>query len=264
LSATEQEPRSTADHGSSPLAHQFANLEQQQDTNHLGMWMFLSTEIMFFGGMFGAYAVYRQRCADGFVAGSEMLLTWIGALNTAVLIASSLTMAMAVRAAQTGKPGGLGVFGWLVATIILGFVFLGIKFSVEWPQDYREGLIPIGELWHPQEALHELLEERQRAAGIPHEGGHETGLEGTVPKVDPTLVAHTKVFYSMYFGMTGLHALHMIIGFFVLGTLAYFAWYGAYTPKFYGPVEVTGLYWHFVDIIWIFLFPLLYLIRGSH
>jgi cytochrome c oxidase subunit 3 len=250
---------------SSLLAHQFENLEQQQDTNHLGMWMFLSTEIMFFGGIFGAYAVYRQRCFEGFVAGSELLLTWVGALNTAVLIASSLTMALAVRAAQIGKPAGLGVFGWLIATIVLGFVFLGIKFSVEWPLDYQEGLIPIGSMWHPEESLHHLQERRAREAGhqpAEHtEANHDThtpapGHGGLT--VNPN---HVKVFYSLYFGMTGLHALHMIIGFVVLGVLAFYARQGAYNPKYYGPVEITGLYWHFVDIIWIFLFPLLYLIR---
>ncbi len=243
------------------LAHHFENIEQQHETNNLGMWMFLSTEIMFFGGIFGAYAMYRSRFFEGFVTGSELLNVTLGAVNTAILIGSSLTMALAVRAAQLGKPAGLGVFGWLIATILLGMAFLGVK-GVEWTADYREGLVPIGEMWHPNHAIHEL--EARKAAGkatdvAPSE--HPEAGDIRHGKVNPNLANHMKVFFSLYFGMTGLHALHMIIGFFIIGTLAYFARLGAYHPKYYAPIEVTGLYWHFVDIVWIFLFPLLYLIR---
>lgn len=233
------------------LAHHFENMEQQKDANLLGMWMFLSTEIMFFGGIFGAYAVYRQRCADGFVMGSELLWVWLGALNTAILIGSSLTMALAVRAAHLGKPAGLGVFGWLVATIIMGFAFLGVK-GIEWTEDYREGLIPIPGLWHPEEAVaHKVHEKHEADVAAGRKDVHHA----------PVNLNHMKIFFSLYFAMTGLHALHMLIGFGILGTLTYYAWYGAYNPKYYTPVEIAGLYWHFVDIIWVFLFPLLYLIR---
>lgn len=230
------------------LAHHFENLEQQQDANNLGMWMFLSTEIMFFGGVFGAYAVYRSRFFESFVTGSELLNVTLGAINTAILIGSSLTMALAVRAAQVGKPAGLGVFGWLIATIVMGMAFLGVK-AVEWKTDYDEGLIPIGSLWQPNHAIAHHLEEH---SGLSHEEAEQKAKN---------LANGTKVYFSLYFGMTGLHALHMLIGFVVIGILAYYAYFGAYNPTYYGPVEVTGLYWHFVDIVWIFLFPLLYLIR---
>lgn len=245
------------------LAHHFENLEQQQDANNLGMWMFLSTEIMFFGGIFGAYAMCRSRFFDGFVTGSELLNVTLGAVNTAILIGSSLTMAMAVRAAQTGKPALLDVRGWIIATIVLGVAFLGVKYF-EWKADYHEGLIPIGSMWHPQHAVHEL-DERHRAAGLlppaPKEPDAPSTGHASHGKSDDHRINGMKIFYSLYFGMTGMHALHMLIGFAIMGVLIYYASPGVYNPKYYGPIEVTGLYWHFVDIVWIFLFPLLYLIR---
>jgi cytochrome c oxidase subunit 3 len=213
----------------SVLAHQFDSLEQQHETSTLGMWMFLATEVMFFGGLFAAYTVYRTLAPAAFAFGSKHLNIWLGFVNTVVLIGSSLTMALAVHSARE-KPKQIA--WWLGATILLGLVFLGIK-AVEWTDDYHEGLVP-SLSWHPES---EWLEK-----------------EHVQPK-------QVEVFFVLYFCMTGLHALHMVIGFGVIAVVMWWAARGAYSAEYYSPVEVTGLYWHFVDIIWIFLFPLLYLIR---
>jgi cytochrome c oxidase subunit III len=215
----------STEHG--PLAHHFDSLEQQHEVGVLGMWTFLATEILFFGGLFAAYTVYRSEYFAAFVAGSEHLDVTLGTINTLVLIGSSLTMALAVHEAQTGKKS---LASFLAATIVLGAVFLGVK-AVEWHHDYVEGMIP-GISWQP---------ERWQAEGI-------------APK-------EVQLFFLLYFCMTGLHALHMLVGFGVLGYMLFGARRGWFTPTYYGPVEIAGLYWHFVDIVWIFLFPLLYLIR---
>lgn len=210
------------------LQHQFDDLEQQMDASTLGMWVFLLTEIMFFGGLFAAYTVYRAAYPDGFAAGSLRLDLTLGGLNTVVLIASSLTMALAVRAAQLGKRRDLVAF--LTATLGLGLVFLVVK-VFEYHHKYVERLIP--------------------GPNFFFEGPH---------------AAQAQMMFCFYFAMTGMHALHMVVG---VGLLTYFiskARAGRYTAQYYWPVEVMGLYWHFVDIVWIFLFPLLYLIghRGVH
>jgi cytochrome c oxidase subunit III len=205
------------------LAHHFDNMEQQREATSLGMWIFLVTEIMFFGGMFTAYMVYRTYYPVAFAGASHHLNVLLGGINTAVLICSSLTMALAVQGAQLGKRQMLSVF--LVLTMLLGLTFLGIK-AVEYHHKFEEHLLP-GPNFHSPEG---------------HEG------------------QHMQLFFSIYFAMTGMHALHMIIGIGALGFLLYFARRGRYTPEYYSPVELTGLYWHFVDIVWIFLFPLLYLI----
>ena len=209
------------------LAHHFDSLEQQHQAGTLGMWTFLATEILFFGGLFLAYTVYRSDYFAAFVAGSEHLDVTLGTINTLVLIGSSLTMAMAVHAAQTGKKS---LSTYLAATILLGTVFLGIK-AVEWHHDYVEGMIP-GVSWEPERWQEEHV--------VPRE---------------------VQIFFLLYFCMTGLHGLHMLVGFGVLGYMFVCARRGMFTPEYYTPIEVTGLYWHFVDIVWIFLFPLLYLIR---
>ena len=212
-------------HGHSSLQHQFDTLEQQKESSVLGMWMFLVTEIMFFGGLFCAYLIYRRTSYEGFAVASHELDVTLGTFNTAVLIGSSLTMAMAVWAAQTGRRKG--VVGFLVGTIVLGCVFLGVK-VVEYSHKFHEHHIP----------------------------GHGFQWEYGYPEA-------AEQFFSLYFAMTGLHALHMIIGIGVLAWLLVPAWKGKYGPDYHNPVEITGLYWHFVDIVWIFLFPLLYLI-GRH
>jgi cytochrome c oxidase subunit 3 len=213
------------------LRHHFEDMEQQHEAGSLGMWIFLVTEIMFFGGLFASYAIYRSLYLPGFEGGSRLLDIKLGATNTGVLIGSSLTMAMAVHSAQTGKRKALVFF--LILTMILGAVFLGIKYD-EYATKWRLGFVP-GLHWNPQEEVH----------GNPPLGSVE-------------------MFFCFYFFMTALHALHMIIGFGIMTVIAIMAWRGRFSPEYYAPVEVTGLYWHFVDIVWIFLFPLLYLIGGRY
>ena len=201
-------------------------MEQQAEASTLGMWVFLVTEIMFFGGLFMAYLVYRHASPMGFQEASHHLDIIWGTINTALLIMSSLTMAFAVRAAQTSQPARTQVM-WLVWTIILGAGFLGIK-VIEYTDKFTHHLVP----------------------------GPSFQWTGLYPKP-------AEQFYSLYFAMTGLHALHMIIGIGIMSVIAWMAWRKTFDSEYYTPVEVAGLYWHFVDIVWIFLFPLLYLI-GRH
>ena len=220
---------------SGALKEQFDDLEQQHEASALGMWVFLATEVMFFGGLFAAYTIFRNLYYPGFVAGSHLLEVKFGATNTAVLICSSLTMAMAVRSAQTGKRRALIVY--LLATIALGLAFLGIKFYFEWYHDYLDAIVP-GVHFAPSA---ELL-------------AHWAALH-----VSPK---HVELFMYFYFVMTGVHALHMVVGVGILAVLVVMAWQGKFGPDRFNAVEMSGLYWHFVDIIWIFLFPLLYLLGG--
>ena len=212
------------------LAHQFQDLDQQQETDTLGIWLFLVTEIMFFGGLFAAYAIYRWLYFGAFEGGSYILDIRLGAANTMVLLASSLTMALSVRSAQTGNRRSTVLF--LVATMILGTVFLVIK-GVEYNQKFEEHVVPTLD-WAPQGE--------------------------TLAKLAPGGVAHAEMYFVFYFAMTGLHALHMIVGLGLFAVITYYAMRKRYGPHYYTPVEIAGLYWHFVDIIWIYLFPLLYLI----
>jgi cytochrome c oxidase subunit 3 len=209
------------------LHHQFEDIEQQHEAGNLGMWIFLATEMLFFGAVFTAYIMYRSMYYPGFEAGSRGLEADFGAAMTFVLLASSFTMAMGVHAAHAGKRKML--VGFLFATMLLGIAFLGIKFT-EYTHKWHEQLVP-GLNFHPApESLR---------------GAPEHAVE---------------LFMCFYFFMTGLHALHMIIGIGVLGVMAILAWRGRISPENYNRVEAAGLYWHFVDIIWIYLFPLLYLI----
>jgi cytochrome c oxidase subunit 3 len=214
------------------VAHQFEDLEQQHETDTLGIWVFLVTELMFFGGLFASYAIYRSLYLPGFEAGSRALNVRLGAINTAVLLSSSFTMAMAVRCAQTAQRKALMLF--LVLTMVLGVLFLGIK-GVEYHGEYVDRVIPSIN-FAPQG---ELLEHFS-AGGI----------------------GHAELFMCFYFLMTLVHAVHMIIGLGLLLVLLLRSRREVFSSRYYAPVEVTGLYWHFVDIIWIFLFPLLYLVGG--
>jgi len=213
------------------LRHHFADMDQQKKAAALGMWLFLATEIMFFGGLFCTYLVYRYWYYHEFAAGSRSIdLKW-GTINTAVLICSSLTVALSVRAAQLGKRKVLVVL--LLLTLLFGLIFLGIK-GIEWKSKFDEHHVPgIG----------------FSAADIMHE----------YPQI-PIDSQHIQIFFSLYFAMTGLHALHMIIGIGLFSVITYYAYKGRYGPGYYTPLENAGLYWHFVDIVWIYLFPLLYLI----
>jgi len=206
-------------------AHQFDDTVQQHEASWIGMWVFLATEVMFFGGMFLGYTLYRIGYPEGFAHASNHLDLWLGTINTAVLICSSFTMALAVRGGQLGQRGTLAVF--LILTLVLGSVFLGIKFT-EYYHKFEEHLVP--------------------------------GASFSYPGV---LARPAEIFFSFYFAMTGMHALHMIIGIGLLMTLIIQAARGRYSAVYNTPVELVGLYWHFVDIVWIFLFPLLYLV-GRH
>jgi cytochrome c oxidase subunit 3 len=214
----------------SSLAHHFDTLDQQHHANTFGMWLFLATEVLFFGGLFTAYVIYRGRYAEAFLLGSNALNLPLGAINTVVLLCSSLTVVLGVHSAQTGSKA---LQLWLAATLLLGIAFLGIK-GAEWSHDYNEGLIP-GINWNATSS--------------------SVWAEHQVPQREGQL------FFLVYFCMTGLHALHMIVGLTVFGVLLAYSLKRRYTPDYYTPIEVGGLYWHFVDIVWIFLFPLLYLIR---
>ena len=233
-------------HGHPALQHHFENMEQQREAGTLGMWVFLVTEIMFFGGMFLAYTLYRSYYPASFASASNHLDITLGAVNTAVLIFSSFTMAMAVYFTQVGKPRPQVIC--LVLTLILGLTFLGIK-GVEYKSKWDDHLIPgrlfAGNPFNPTVAEHG------------DEDPHKLHL------LEGATVKQVEMFYWIYFAMTGMHALHMIIGAGLLTFLLIFSLKGRFDPEYHSPVEVIGLYWHFVDIVWIFLFPLLYLL-GRH
>lgn len=213
-------------HEATLVAEQFDDQGQQYQAASLGMWIFLSTEVLFFGGLIASYTIYRYLYLPGFEIGSRHLSVFWGATNTAVLICSSLTMALAVRAAQLRKRKQ--IMGLLFVTLIFGLVFLFIKFGMEWRHEYMDGLAP--------------------ALNFTYSGLH---------------ARHVELFMIFYFILTGLHALHMIIGVGVLTGLIILASRDAFKTNC-NAVEIAGLYWHFVDIVWIFLFPLLYLIGGRY
>jgi len=207
--------------------HHFDTLQHQQETTTLGMWVFLATEVLIFGGILTGYTVYRTKFAPSFEAVSDRLNLLIGSVNTVVLLTSSLTMALAVQAASIGRPKKLVSF--LAITALLGLAFLALK-ALEYYGDYRDKLVP----------------------GVAFDSTQWNG-----PGVRP---AHVQLFLIFYYCLTGLHAVHLTIGIVIIAVLACLAQRGAYSKRYYAPVEIWGLYWHFVDVVWIFLLPLLYLI----
>lgn len=217
------------------LRHHFSDVVQQRNAASLGMWVFLATEIMFFGGMFCGYLIYRRAYFASFAAGSRSLNLVAGTLNTAVLICSSLTVATAVRASQLGKRKQL--IGLLFATLFFGIVFLAIK-GYEWHDEYLHHHVPTF-YFSAQDLVH----------------------DNPNLNIDPQA---TKIFYSLYFALTGVHAAHMIVGIGIFTVITIMAWKNKFSPEYHTPVEIAGLYWHFVDIVWIYLFPLLYLIDRRH
>lgn len=229
-----------------PVAHQFEEFEQQKEANTLGMWAFLVTEVMFFGGLFMAYTLYRWAYLHDFVAASRTLSIAWGTINTFVLLFSSLTVVLSVRAAQMNNRRGLIL--WLIVTIILGFAFLGIK-GIEYRDKFVHHHVPGPNYqWHHEgHGPHPAPEEATSAAQT------EAFLQ----------TRHTALFFGLYFVMTGLHAIHMVIGIGVMSWLVVRTYLGHFNSAYYEPIEIGGLYWHFVDIVWIFLFPLLYLIDRS-
>jgi len=219
--------------------HHFATEEQQREAGSFGMWLFLLTEIMFFGGLFFAYLLYRNWYYDAFVAASNQLSVPLGGANTAILITSGFFMALAVWAAEVRKKALLVIF--LVLTTLFGLAFLGIKYD-EYHEKYEKHHIPganfdVSQFINPS------------AYGL-----NEKPLA-------PDAAQKTQMFFFLYFAMTGMHALHMIIGIGLLVWLLARAQRGDFTAGYVAPIENFGLYWHFVDIVWLFLFPLLYLIN---
>lgn len=208
------------------LHEHYANLEQQSDAARLGMWVFLATEVMFFGGMILGYIAYRNAYPDAFRAGSVHMLFVAGTLNTALLITASLFVALAVYAAREGQRKALVWF--LAISMFLGICFLAVK-GYEYYEHYLDHEAPTRSFrW-----------------------------DGPDPR-------HAEMFFVLYFTLTGFHALHMIIGVSILAFIIYFAHKGRYTPEYHNPVENAALYWHFVDIVWIFLYPMFYLVGHMH
>ena len=225
------------------LRHHFENTAQQADAAGFAMWLFLLTEVMFFGGLFTAYLIYRNWYYPAFVEASHQLNVVWGTLNTAVLITSSFTMAMGVWCAEMRKQSGLVLC--LILTFILGLGFLGIK-TVEYKEKIEKHHVP---------GFHYSLK-----SFVDPQSDPEIYKEYHDKPLALDMARHTEVYFSLYFVMTGMHALHMIIGIAILGFMIFRARAGAYTAGHVTFVENFGLYWHFVDIVWIFLFPLLYLI----
>jgi len=240
-------------HRTGELYGQFQTLEQQKETAALGMWIFLVTEVLFFGGMFLTYTINRHAYPAAFGMGSNTLDIYLGGFNTVVLILSSLTMAMAVWSAQVGKK--TLVTSFLILTLILGGTFLGVK-VVEYKQKFDHHLIP----GYHFDISYCAKSPTNCADLSPAARETEDKQLEEAERLDPDLNNHAQLYFSLYFGMTGLHALHMIVGAGLLLWLLKESVGGRFSPAYNTPVEIIGLYWHFVDIVWIYLFPLLYLI----
>ncbi len=226
------------------LAHHFDSHRQQFDAGRLGMWIFLVTEILLFGGLFCWYAVYRKNHPEIFIYAHQFLDKNLGAINTAVLILSSLTMALAVHSAQCNRRRRLIVF--LILTLLCACGFLGIKY-VEYKHKWEEGL-----LWARQ---------FKPAEDPDDEGGDASQAPAPASGRFQGRPSHAGIFFSIYFLMTGLHALHVVGGMGAITWILVRAVKGHFGSRYFGPVDYVGLYWHLVDMIWIYLFPLLYLIR---
>jgi cytochrome c oxidase subunit 3 len=251
-----------AEHRHHPAqVHHFDNMEQQKEASTFGMWVFLVTELMMFGGLFAAYLIYRIKYYEAFVAGSTSISVSWGFANTLVLILSSFTMAMAVWSAQKGNRRFQLMF--LVATMILGAVFLGIK-AKEYYDKYDECHIPGHVIGKGFNATGGPGCEKGNIADEIIKHAREAGGTETEEHAVQT-AQQSEIFFSFYFAMTGLHAFHMIVGLGLLTWLLGRSYRGEFGPDYFTPVELGGLYWHFVDIVWIYLFPLLYLIsRHKH
>ncbi len=295
----------THEHHHAPgLQHQFEDMGQQEESVSIGMWMFLVQEIMFFGGLFTAYLVFRSKYPLAFAAGSNHLDAFLGGLNTLVLIVSSLTMALTVYYAQKNNRNMQVIL--IILTMFFGAVFLGVK-AVEYNDKYQHGYVPFAGLNRRAKAVEEhstaaLPFETEVAAAEAKPGAEEhvyVNPRGEFQWHEYDLIEHkieeqaknpnehiltatekigylsndkldenkfrdkVRIFFWIYFVMTGLHALHMIVGLGLMTWLLWKAWRNTFSAEYYMPVEMSGLYWHFVDIVWIFLFPLLYLL-GRH
>ena len=276
------------------LQHQFEDMKQQEESVSIGMWLFLVQEIMFFGGLFTVYLVFRSKYPMAFAAGSNHLDAFWGGLNTIVLIVSSLTMALTVYYAQKGNRNMQVIL--ILLTMIFGATFLGVK-AIEYTDKYNHGTIPVAG-WNKKVKEDRNAEHANTSIKPCYEVGHGStehayvNPRGEFQWTDCSLVklaqdhnyltadekigyfsngqidlnkfrGKVQIFFWIYFVMTGLHALHMIVGLGLMTWLLWKAWKGTFSAEYYMPVEMSGLYWHFVDIVWIFLFPLLYLL-GRH
>ncbi len=251
------------------LQHHFVSAEQQFSASKLGMWIFLVTEILLFGGMFVAYAIFRAWYPELYAEASTQLDTIMGALNTVVLLTSSLTVAWAIRGAQTDNQKVL--FWNLIATVALAGTFMVVKYF-EYTHKFELGIFP-GEHFVLEEGTPEGVGETAAALTLGQEdlpAGTEGAAEGGHAAADDHgaharegAIFHDRragLFFSIYYVMTGIHGIHVLIGMVAISILAWNARRGRYSSVYYTPVENVGLYWHVVDIIWIFLFPLMYLI----
>ncbi len=200
---------------------QFATLDQQGEVAQLGMWVFIATEVLFFGALIFSYYVYRRAYGGDFTVAGHDAKILLGGINAFILITSSLTMVLAIKAAAEGRQRA--IVDWLLITAALGFCFLGVK-GYEYWTDYKDGVVPV---------LHFVA---------------RAGYGGPA-----------EIFWVFYFVSTGIHAIHLSIGIAAVLIFARKAERGAFTPRYYAPLEVLGLYWSFVDAVWIFLFPSLYL-----
>lgn len=237
---------SSQSHADAHVAHHFESAEQQRQSAQFGMWVFLVSEMMFFGGLFTAYIIYRMLYPAAWAVGSSLLDLRLGGVNTLIIFGSSFALTMAIHCAQTDKRKSSAT--WIVLTLALGVIFLGVK-GLEYAAKFEHHLVP-GAAFHFDPASH--LAQLQ-ASGVAVSDHLRTAFETATPH-------HVQLFFSMYFAMTGVHAVHMIIGIGLLLWLLKGTAKGRYSSAYYNPVEVCGMYWHFVDLIWIFLFPLLYLV----
>lgn len=243
------------DHGhhDPTLAHHFEDHTHQFDTGKVGIWLFLGQELLFFGGLFCAYSIYRGLHPEIFSEGHKFLDTNLGAINTCVLLFSSLTAAWSVRCAQLGNKKGLILT--LILTLACAFGFLGIKY-VEYSHKLHEGVF-WGQSFTPTANILDEAGVTPGTVPIPDEAGAVSDDARKLSMVKPNL--HT--FFSIYFVMTGLHGIHVIAGILVYFWLLARAIRGDFTPEYFGPIDFAALYWHLVDLVWIYLFPLLYLIH---
>jgi cytochrome c oxidase subunit III len=236
--------------GAGALKHHFEDIEQQRGAERLGMWMFLATEILFFGGVFLAYTVYRLYYPRDFADISGRLNIAVAGINTLLLLTSSMTATFAIRACQLGNRSAL--LRYVAVTFVLGAGFLGFK-AYEYYQDYEEGLMP----WRTN-----FGEELVHDPKHPHDPPATTAnQQWERDQVSPNRV---RLFMTFYFCMTGIHGIHILVGLGVFGYLWYRGYMGWLTPDRYAAVEVSSLYWHLVDAIWLFLMPLLYLAGPHH
>ncbi len=242
------------------LQHQFQDMDQQNESYVVGMWTFLVTEIMFFGALFLAYTIYRRENPGVFLEVHHHLNVLAGGINTMVLLTSSLTMAMAVYHAQ--MKNRLKQMLFLAITIMFSFCFLGIK-TVEWKKKFDDHHVPGPSFAYVRgEGDAKIIPDATPSPTPVHLAG-DTKVDFPKDTMAPEFSAKAQLFFSLYFAMTGLHAFHVIIGILIMGTLFLMLAFKHPAVDYYMPVEMAGLYWHFVDIVWIFLFPLFYLIPGS-